>query len=163
MIIRRLRAVQPIAVDERGHELVAFCGHCGIAPRQSVVQQSRVCGHCGLGLVLQASADVAPRTDEPFLVIDSTLSVCAVSAAAEELLGIDETSAVNKHVIDFLVPADANAPSADNLLVLLVEAASGSGAPRTAVVRPREEFGVRFRARIGPCGPPHAALLVLTS
>ena len=22
------------------------------------------------------------------------------------------------------------------------------------VVRPRQEFGVRFRARIGPCGPP---------
>jgi hypothetical protein len=31
------------------------------------------------------------------------------------------------------------------------------------VIRPRDEFGVRFRARIGPCGPPHAALLVLTS
>ena len=49
----------------------------------------------------------------------------------------------------------------ENLLVLLVDAASGSGEPRTAVVRPRSEFGVRFRARIGPCGPPHAALLVL--
>jgi len=163
MSVRRLRAVAPVEVDERGLELVAFCGHCGIAPAPEVAPQSRVCGHCGLGLVLQAPADVAPRGDEPFLVIDSTLSVCAVSAGAEELLGIDETSAVNKHVVDFLVPADANAPSADNLLVLLVEAASGSGEPRTAVVRPREEFGVRFRARIGPCGPPHAALLVLTS
>lgn len=163
MTARRLRAVRPVEVDGRGLELVAFCGHCGGAPADEVAQQSRVCGHCSLGLVLQAPADVAPRADEPFLVIDSSLSVCAVSAAAEELLGIDETSAVNKHVADFLVPADANAPSADNLLALLVEAASGSGEPRTAVVRPREEFGVRFRARIGPCGPPHAALLVLTS
>jgi hypothetical protein len=160
---RRLRAVHPAQVDERGLQLVAFCGHCGLPPAPEVEQQSRVCGHCGLGLVLQAGADVAPRADEPFLVIDSTLSVCAVSAGAEELLGIEETSAVNKHVVDFLVPADANASSADNLLVLLVEAASGSGEPRTAVVRPRQEFGVRFRARIGPCGPPHAALLVLTS
>jgi hypothetical protein len=161
--VRRLRAVRPAEVDERGQEFVAFCGHCGLPPAREVAPQSRVCGHCGLGLVLQAPADVAPRADEPFLVIDSTLSVCAVSAGAEELLGIDETSAVNKHIIDFLVPADANAPSADNLLVLLVAAASGPGEPRTAVVRPREEFGVRFRARIGPCGPPHAALLVLTS
>jgi hypothetical protein len=112
--------------------------------------------------VLQASIDVVPRADEPFLVIDSTLSVCAVSAHAEQLLDIDETKAVNHIVSDFLVPADANAPSADNLLVLLVDAASGSGRPRTAIVRPRQEFGVRFRARIGPCGPPSAALLVLT-
>jgi hypothetical protein len=125
-------------------------------------QPSRVCGHCGLGLVLQASADLAPRRDEPFLVIDTTLSVCAVSAAAEELLDIEETKAVNKHVADFLVPADANAPSAENLLALLVEVAGGSGEPRIAVVRPRQEFGVRYKARIGPCGPPHAALLVLS-
>lgn len=161
--MRKLRAVQPLEIDERGLELVSFCGHCGMPPATSVLSgASRVCGHCGLGLVLQAPADVAPRADEPFLVIDSTLSVCAVSARAEELLGTDETLAVNQHIADFLVPADANAPSAENLLLLLVDAATGSGEPRTAVVRPRSEFGVRFRARIGPCGPPHAALLVLT-
>ncbi len=162
MTVRRLRAVAPLEVAEQGGDLVAFCGHCGRAPSQESAERSRVCGHCGLGLVLRAPADVAPRGGEPFLVVDATLSVCAVSAGAEELLGIEETSAVNRHVVDFLVPADANAPSAENLLVLLVEAASGPGAPRTAVVRPRDEFGVRFRARIGPCGPPHAALLVLT-
>ena len=117
-----------------------------------------MCGHCGLGLVLQAPADVAPRGDEPFLVIDSTLSVCAVSARAENLLGTDETLAVNQHVADFLVPADANAPSAENLLVLLVDAASGSGEPRTAVVRPRSEYGVRFRARIGTVDPARRLL-----
>lgn len=160
--MRRLRALRQVELDERGVEQVAFCGHCGQAPAASTeAQPSRVCGHCELGLVLRAPADVAPRSDEPFLIIDSTLSVCAVSAGAEELLGIDERRAVNKHVADFLVPADANAPSAENLLALLVEAAAGGGEPRTAVVRPRQEFGVRFRARIGPCGPPHAALLVI--
>lgn len=157
----RLRSVRPVEFDERGEPLVSFCGHCGLAPPAGTVPTSRVCAHCGLGLVLQASADVAPRLEEPFLVIDSTLSVCAVSARAEELLGIDETEVVNKHVADFLVPADANAPSAANLLALLVDAASGSGEPRTAVVRPRHEFGVRFNARVGACGPPQAALLVL--
>ncbi|MDX6677545.1 MAG: hypothetical protein QOE31_1597 [Solirubrobacteraceae bacterium] len=161
--MRKLHAVAPLQVDERGLELTSFCGHCGLPPAVSIQNpRSRVCGHCGLGLVLRASIDVAPRVDDPFLVIDSTLSVCAVSARAEDLLGTDETEAVNRHVADFLVPADANAPSAENLLVLLVDAASGTGEPRTAVVRPRQEFGVRFRARIGPCGPPHAALLVLT-
>jgi hypothetical protein len=161
--MRRLRAVRPVEVDERGPEVVSFCGHCAMPPEPvAQAQPSRVCGHCGLGLVLQATVDLAPRPDEPFLVIDTTLSVCAVSAAAEVLLGIDETQAVNKHVADFLVPADANAPSAENLLALLVEVAGGAGESRTAVVRPRQEFGVRFRARIGPCGPPHAALLVLS-
>jgi hypothetical protein len=161
--MRKLRALRPLEIDERGLELLSFCGHCGLPPAASTdTPGSRVCGHCGLGLVLQASADIAPQGNVPFLVIDSTLSVCAVSARAEELLGTDETRAVNRHVADFLVPADANAPSAENLLVLLVDAASGTGEPRTAVVRPRQEFGVRFRARIGPCGPPRAALLVLT-
>ena len=161
--MRRLRALRPVEVDRRGHEVVSFCGHCALAPEPSRhAAPSRVCGHCGLGLVLQAGADLAPRAGEPFLVIDTTLSVCAVSAAAEELLGIDETLAVNKHVADFLVPADANAPSPENLLALLVAVAGGSGEPRTTVVRPRQEFGVRFKARIGPCGPPHAALLVLS-
>lgn len=159
--MRRLRAVRPHEGDDHGRELVSFCGHCGVAPAPDAPGQSRVCAHCGLGLVLRASAELAPRPGEPFLVIDSSLSVCAVSARAEELLGVDETEAVNQHVADFVVPADANASSADNLLVLLIEAASGPGEPRTAVVRPRQEFGVRFYARIGPCGPPHAALLVL--
>src|SRR5215207_2302187 len=121
--MRRLRALRPLEVDERGLEVISFCGHCAMPPAVSVeAAGSRVCGHCGLGLVLQASADIAPRADEPFLVIDHTLSVCAVSAHAEELLGIDETKAVNHIVSDFLAPADANAPSADNLLVLLVDA-----------------------------------------
>jgi len=161
--MRRLRALQSVDVARGDQTLMSFCGHCGMPPALPLeAPSSRVCGHCELGLVLQAPADVAPAGDEPFLVIDSTLSVCAVSARAEDLLGTDETQAVNRHIADFLVPADANAPSAENLLVLLVDAASGTGAPQTAVVRPRQEFGVRFRARIGPCGPPRAALLVLT-
>ncbi len=161
--MRRVRALRPVEADDRGLEIVSFCGHCALAPEPVAdAPPSRVCGHCGLGLVLRAAVDLAPRRDEPFLVIDNTLSVCAVSAAAEELLDIDETTAVNKHIADFLVPADANASSAENLLALLVEVAGGSGEPRATVVRPRQEFGVRFTARIGPCGPPHAALLVLS-
>jgi hypothetical protein len=161
--MRRLHALRPVDVDERGLELVSFCGHCGERPDPLVAApSSRVCGHCALGLVLQAGAGLAPRPDEPFLIVDTSLSVCAMSAEAERLFGIDETDAVNKHVADFLVPADANAPSAENLLALLVDVAAGNGEPCTTVVRPRQEFGVRFRARIGPCGSPRAALLVLS-
>ena len=161
--MRRLRTLRPVEVDDRARKVVSFCGHCGRRPdRAAGPQPSRVCGHCGLGLVLHAGADVAPAAHEPFLVVDTTLSVCAVSAAAEKLLGIDETQAVNKHIADYLVPADANAPSAENLLALVIEIAGGDGEPRTTVVRPRQEFGVRFKARIGACGSPRAALLVLS-
>lgn len=157
-----LRLVRPCEEHHEQHasrESVSFCGHCGEAPEAR--SEARVCGHCGLGLVLSAGADIAPGPDTSFLIVDSTLSVCALSARAEELLGCEETEAVNQHIADFLVPADANAPSAANLMSLLVEAAGSPGAPKTAVVRPRHEFGVRFRARIGACGPPHAALIVL--
>jgi len=161
--MRRLHALRPATVDERGQALVSFCGHCGVRPQPvAAPPASRVCGRCGLGLVLQTGADLAPRPDDPFLVIDTSLSVCAMSAAAETLFAIDETDAVNKHVADFLVPADANAPSAENLLTLLVDVAAGSREACTTVVRPRQEYGVRFWARIGPCGSPRAALLVLT-
>lgn len=161
--MRRLHALRPVERDAQGVELVSFCGHCGLRPHpRTAPPTSRVCGRCGLGLVLQASVDVAPRQDQPFLVVDSSLSVCAVSAAAEALFAIDETDAVNQHIADFLVPADANAPSAENLLALLVDVAAGSREVCTTVVRPRQEYGVRFWARIGPCGSPRAALLVLS-
>lgn len=91
--MRRLHAVRPAEFDERGLTVVSFCGHCGTPPGAEVVAAgSRVCAHCGLGLVLQAPADVAPRGGEPFLVIDSSLVVCSVSARAEELLETDERS-----------------------------------------------------------------------
>lgn len=160
--MRRLHALRSVEIDERGLELVSFCGHCGQRPDPLIASpSSRVCGHCALGLVLQAGAELAPRPDEPFLIVDTSLSICAMSAAAEALFAIDETDAVNQHIAEFLAPADANAPSAENLLALLVDVAAGCGEPCTTVVRPRQEFGVRFRARIGPCGSPRAALLVL--
>lgn len=139
--------------------VVAFCGHCGRPPEHETA--ARVCTRCGLGVLLHAHPTVAPRPSDPFLVVDTMLAVCAMSAHAEELLGTSETRAVNRHVTDFLVPADAEAPSSENLLATLIAAAGADGPPRTVVVRPTDEFGVRFAARVGSCGPPHAALLVL--
>lgn len=161
--MRRLEALRPLAVDGQGQEIISFCGHCGLRPDPRIAPPaSRVCDRCCLGLVLQAGVDIAPRHDEPFLVVDTSLSVCALSAAAEALFAIDETDAVHRHIAEFLVPADINASSAQNLLTLLVDVATGSGEVRTTVVRPRQEYGVRFWARIGPCGSPRAALLVLS-
>jgi hypothetical protein len=140
---------------------VTFCGHCGARPEADPRgPASRVCGECELGLLLECAADCAPQADGAFLVLDSTLSVCAVSAAAERLLVTRETEAVNRHVTELIVPADAEAQGPANLAAAVTWAARGDETMRRVVVRPANTFGVRLSARIGTCGPPRAALLV---
>lgn len=136
---------------------ISFCSHCGARP--SAPSRSRVCASCEMGLVLQAGADIAPPVGGAFIVIDSSLSVCAVSNAAERLLDACETEAVNRHVTELLVPADAEAQGAQNLAVAVTWAARGEQGPSRVVVRPTNTYGVRLSARIGSCGPPTAALI----
>ncbi len=141
---------------------VGFCGHCGLPPEPSApAAATRVCRRCNLGLLLEAPAAVAPAPGDPFLVIDGRLAVCGVSRAAEELLAVEETDAVNRHVSEFLVPAGTGGTRAESLLARIVAAAGGAGDPVTVVVRPNGVFGVRYWARVGVCGPSPAALLVL--
>jgi hypothetical protein len=84
-----------------------------------------------------------------------------MSRQAQRLLDMAEESAVNRPVGELLVPADAEAGSAGGFARAIAEAAAGSDEGATAVVRPWNTFGVRMRARIAPCGPPRAALVVL--
>jgi hypothetical protein len=121
---------------------------------------SRVCTRCELGLLLESDADAAPPRGGAFMVLDGSLSVCAVSKAAEELLATRETEAVNRHVTELLVPADAEAAGRASLAAAVTWAARGDDSMRTVVVRPANTFGVRLSARIASCGPPRAALLV---
>lgn len=156
-----LRAVGE-QIDDRFQK--QFCGHCGRVPDEeskTTDAASRVCTSCGLGLVLQAPAEFAPAPSDPFLVVDGALTICALSRAAEQLLGISETEAVNRHIGEFLAPGDAEAPTSENLGALVAWAARGDAPEKSVVVRPTNTFGVRYWVRIGPCGPPRAALLVL--
>jgi hypothetical protein len=137
---------------------VSFCSHCGSPPGPNA--NSRVCTACEMGLLLTAAQDVAPAPGSAFIVIDSSMSVCAVSAAAERLLAISETDAVNRLVTELVVPADAEATSPENLAVALTWAARGDTGVQRVTVRPANTFGVRIRGRIATCGPPRAALLV---
>jgi hypothetical protein len=111
-------------------------------------------------LLLNTRADVAPEPGGAFLVIDNSLSVCAVSAGAERLLACHETEAVNRHLTELLVPADAEADASQNLAVAVTWAARGDDGARFVTVRPANTFGVRLRTRIASCGPQRAALLV---
>ena len=150
---------------------VPFCSHCGtrpFAPRDGNAMSgamaspgSRVCGSCGLGLILEAAADIAPNAGDAFLVLDRALAVCAVSAGAERMLATSEPDAVNRHITQLLMPADAEEDGGEGLSVAVAWAARGDGPIRTTVVRPANTFGIRLTARIAGCGPPRAALLVL--
>ena len=122
---------------------------------------SRVCGECGLGLILEAAEDIAPHAGDAFLVLDRVLSVCAVSRGAERLLATSEPDAVNRHVTQLLIPADAEEKRGESLSVAVAWAARGDGGVRTTTVRPANTFGIRLTARIAGCGPPQAALLML--
>ena len=144
--------------------LVSFCGHCGQAPPSPLAARSRVCALCGLGVVITAAADLAPREGESFVIVDRQLKLCALSRGAERLLGVDEPAAVHRLVSDFLEPADAEAGDGDELLKGIVSSAAMGFAPATSiVVRPSGEYGVRYAARVGSCGPPEGALIVLAT
>jgi PAS domain-containing protein len=140
-----------------------FCGHCaapaptGAAPAPT----ARVCRSCGLGLLLETRREIVPTDRDAFLVIDSALLIQAVSRRAQTLLAVTEEEAVNRPVADFVVPADAEAQMAAGFAAAIANAAQGAEDPVSAVIRPWNTFGVRMRARIAPCGPPRAALVVL--
>jgi hypothetical protein len=164
--IRGLRAPLALVPDIAAEppELATFCSNCGTRSGQEpdIGPRSRVCSDCGLGIVLETRADCVPEAGAAFVVLDGSLSVCAVSAAAEELLATSETDAVNRHVTELLVPANVETARAgpSNLASAVTWAASGDDAVRTVTVRPANVFGVRLTARITSCSPPRAALLV---
>jgi hypothetical protein len=139
---------------------VQFCGHCGQAPPTPMAARSRVCALCGLGVVITAAEDVAPRKGESFLIVDRQLKLCGLSRGAEKLLEVSEPDAVHRHICDVLEPADAEAGQGDELLQRIIDGAGGSAAPQSIVVRPAGEYGVRYAARIGSCGPPAGSLIV---
>jgi hypothetical protein len=120
-----------------------------------------VCASCGLGLLLESRVDMVPTARDAFLVVDDSLLVQAMSRRAEQLLSTAEEAAVNRPVVELLVPADAEARGPGSFAGAIADAVAQGDDVVTAVVRPWNTFGVRMRARIAPCGPPRAALLVL--
>lgn len=140
-----------------------FCGHCAAAspPGAPPGPSARVCRSCGLGLLLETRLDVAPTRQDAFLVVDAQLRVQAMSRRAESLLAWTEDLAVNRPVSELLVPADAETGAGGALAAAIADAVAGGEDTARAFVRPWNTFGVRMRARIAPCGPPRAALVVL--
>jgi hypothetical protein len=156
----RLQLVSP-DIDEETFSWSWFCGHCAAAPSHGMpAPHQRVCESCGFGLMQQAPAHAAPGVDEAFVIVDATLTVQAMSQAAERLLAVEEAEAVNSHVTSLVTPADAEAQGPSGLAAAITQAASGGSASASVFVRPGTTFGVRLRAQVGPCGPPRAALII---
>jgi PAS domain-containing protein len=121
-----------------------------------------VCTRCGLGLLLEAREDAVPDPRDAFLVVDGRLLVQAMSREAQTLLGYAEEDAVDRPVAELLVPAEAEGEERGGFAGAIADAAAGDQPEGgRAYVRPWNTFGVRLRARIAPCGPPRAALIVL--
>ncbi len=158
-----LRLVQGAQKAPAEVEWTWFCGHCAApSPSSSAPHPTaRVCPSCGLGLLLETRRDTAPGPRDAFLVIDSAMLVQAMSRRAQALLDLSEAEAVNRPVAELLVTADAEAQSSTGFAAAIVNAAGGAEEAVSAFVRPWNTFGVRIRARIAPCGPPRAALVVL--
>jgi PAS domain-containing protein len=153
------------AAQEEAWEGVWFCGRCATPapPGRPPHPEARVCQACGLGILLETRADAVPQAQDPFVIVDAALQVQALSSEAERMLAVPEEQAIHRPVGELLVPAAVDAGGEDEFARAVVSAASASGGLTHTYVRPWNTFGVRLRARIGTCGPPRAALLVLSS
>ena len=118
-----------------------------------------MCPSCQFGLLLETRSDTIPSARDAFLVIDAVLLIQGLSCEAEALLGVTESSAVNRPVHELVVPADAEAQGPSRFATAITEAMHKDD-PTSTYVRPRNTFGVRMRAKIAPCGPPRAVLLL---
>jgi hypothetical protein len=140
----------------------AFCSYCGYPPMGPWrARAHRVCMRCQMGVVLRAAEGAEPRHDAPFLIVDRQLAVQAVSRHAEAVLSVDEPARVGIPLQGLLICDNGHCDSDE--LALLVELAIAGVDPSNrlelcAVADPE----IRLRGRVTRCGPPPAALLVLT-
>jgi hypothetical protein len=147
----------------RQAELTRFCTHCGAlfasangTPERPL--RGRVCSKCGLGMVLTCSTELIDQPGGAFLVVTSDLRISAASEAAEELLDSGQ-GLFGRPLLSVLTSPAGVAELARRV----VRAAMGERSIQTVVVEPAAKrlAGVSLQARIGNCGSPPAALVVV--
>jgi hypothetical protein len=133
--------------DASPTQAVHFCTHCAALSDAPV---SRVCEVCGLGVVLSCEPGILRRAGAALLVVKSDLRISAASAAVEPLLG-DPEALVGEPVLDVV--------SGDPALARwIARAAMGSRRVTSVALRRGTR---RINGRVGTCGSPSAALVVL--
>ena len=112
-----------------------------------------------MGIVLSSTRGAQVSTGTPFVIVTDDLRVTAISDAAERILA-PEAEVVGSSLLSFL-----SSPVGEERFALTV---SKAAAGMRDVVRLPVELGMPERksaqtleARVAPCGPPRAALVVL--
>ena len=146
-----------------GEELTRFCTHCARlfdagAPSSGNPNRGRVCARCGLGVVLTCSSETLGTEGAAFLVVPADLRVSAASQPAEDLFGVPD-GCFGRPLMSLLTsPAGI-----EEMARTVVAAASGKFAPaRIPVEAASAKLPVAaLEARVGGCGNPPAALVVV--
>jgi hypothetical protein len=163
--MRHLAQVQSATAHGRaaGEDLTRFCTHCaslfeGPPPAADPPLRGRVCGECSLGVVLTCAGDMLDGPGEAFLIVTADLRVSAASEAAEHLFHVPEGT-FGRPLLSLMTSPEG----IEELSRRVVTAASGSRASSKIQIEPaasRLPAGV-LEARIGGCGDPPAALVVV--
>jgi hypothetical protein len=157
--MRHLARVQPATPHGRvrGADLTRFCTHCA-SLYEVGSSRARVCPDCGLGVILTCASTTLPTTGATFLVVTADLRVSAASRHAEGMFAIPDGT-YGRPLMSLLT----SPVGVGELARLVVRAANGTYAPSTIAVTPAASKlqGHELEARIGGCGNPPAALVVI--
>jgi hypothetical protein len=160
--MRHLARVHPTSAQGRadGDELTRFCTHCAFLfdAVTDTPPRGRVCVRCGLGVVLTCSSATLTAPGAAFFVVTADLRVSAASQAAEDLFAIPDGSYGRPLLSLVTSPAGVG-----ELARLVVRAANGTMAPTTISIEAAatKVDDATLEARIGGCGNPPAALVVV--
>jgi hypothetical protein len=163
--MRHLARVQPASAHGRAEseELARFCTHCASLFEGPTITadrplRGRVCGRCSLGVVLTCAGEMLDGPGEAFLIVTGDLLVSAASEAAEHLFQVPDGT-YGRPLLSLMTSPEGTSELSRRVFA----AANGDRSPSTIQVEPaasRLPAGV-LEARIGGCGDPPAALVVL--
>ncbi|MBV9214410.1 MAG: PAS domain-containing protein [Actinobacteria bacterium] len=150
---------------EQRSKVTHFCTHCASlsnAPNGNAERphRGRVCPDCALGVILSCSRATLDTEGAAFLVVTADLRITAASESAERLFRVPD-GLYGRPLLSVMTSPDG----IGDLARQVVRAASGARRPVTVEVdaaASRVPRGVT-RARIGGCGSPPAALVVIDS
>jgi hypothetical protein len=112
--------------------------------------------------MVQTTPGAVPRSTEPFVIVDERLRVQAVSLQAEDVLMVADSDGFGAPLARYLISDDPRDPNGTQVTLRVTLAVEGRPALGALKVRTASAPEIRFRARLSSCGPPAAALLVLT-
>jgi hypothetical protein len=157
--MRHLARVQPASAQGRaaGAELTRFCTHCA-SLYDAGSGRTRVCKLCGLGVILTCASATLTAAGAAFLVVTGDLRVSAASQHAENLFAVPDGTYGRPLMSLLTSPAGVG-----ELARAIVRAANGTYAPTTIPVEAASAkvAASELEARIGGCGNPPAALVVV--